>query len=27
MEPDRLIRFLAERADAAEGTAVPTGSD
>ncbi|MFZ0976113.1 MAG: EAL domain-containing protein [Solirubrobacteraceae bacterium] len=27
MEPDRLISFLAERADAAEGTAVSTGSD
>ena len=27
MEPERLISFLAERADAAEGTASPTGSD
>ena len=27
MEPERLIDFLADRADAAEGAAVPTGSD
>ncbi|MBV9802598.1 MAG: EAL domain-containing protein [Solirubrobacterales bacterium] len=27
MEPERLISFLAERADAAEGTALPAGSD
>ena len=27
MEPEHLISFLAERADAAEGTALPAGSD
>jgi EAL domain-containing protein (putative c-di-GMP-specific phosphodiesterase class I) len=27
MEPDRLVDFLAERNDAAEGTPLPAGSD